>query len=267
MKKPHIFLLMLIAAALGFQGCEKVIEIDTTNAEPQLVIEGAITDETTSQVIRLSKSVAYTEQSVFPAVRGATVRVTDNMGTILSFTEAEPGVYRRLFRGRSGRSYKLEVTAEGKTYTATSVMPARVVLDSLSIATETFFNEEQKELYVNFKDPAAEANFYHFKMFVNGTQIKRPFPYNDRFTNGNNISTQLFYRGDNVESVKTGDVIEVEMQCVDRQMYNYWYVLTQSSGRGPGGGTTPSNPDSNISGGALGYFSAHTVQRMSVTVP
>ncbi|PST84166.1 DUF4249 domain-containing protein [Pedobacter yulinensis] len=267
MKTPSILFVLLAMGALVFQGCEKVIEVDVNNAEPQLVIEGAITDETTSQVVRLSKSVPYTEPSVFPAVRGATVRVTDNLGNTVLFPEAEPGVYRRLLRGQPGRSYKLDVQVEGKSYTATSVMPAKVQLDSLSIATETFFGEEQKELYVNFKDPAGATNYYHFRMFINGRQVQRPLPYNDRFTNGNSISERLFYRSDNIESIKTGDVVEVEMQCVDRQVYNYWFVLTQSSGRGPGGGTTPSNPDSNISGGALGYFSAHTAQRMVVTTP
>jgi len=57
------------------------------------------------------------------------------------------------------------------------------------------------------------------------------------------------------------------MQCVDKKVFTYWYSLSQQGGNGFANSATPSNPTSNISNGALGYFSAHTVQHASVTVP
>ena len=60
---------------------------------------------------------------------------------------------------------------------------------------------------------------------------------------------------------KVGDTITVEMNCIDDKIYTYFSALLQlSGGGGPGGGITPTNPPSNISNGALGYFSAHTVR-------
>jgi hypothetical protein len=56
------------------------------------------------------------------------------------------------------------------------------------------------------------------------------------------------------------------MRCIDGPVYDYFFSLNSIQGNGPGGGTTPTNPVSNISGGALGYFSAFTVQKVSAVV-
>jgi hypothetical protein len=67
-------------------------------------------------------------------------------------------------------------------------------------------------------------------------------------------------------TVKLNDSVAVEMQCISPATYVYFYTLTQQSGAGPGGGTVPSNPPNNITGGALGLFSAHTTQTKSIKI-
>jgi hypothetical protein len=66
--------------------------------------------------------------------------------------------------------------------------------------------------------------------------------------------------------LKPGDLISIEMQCVDKKVSSFYTFLTLM-GTGPGGGTTPNNPPNNISNGSLGLFSAHTVETRSVTIP
>jgi hypothetical protein len=56
------------------------------------------------------------------------------------------------------------------------------------------------------------------------------------------------------------------MHCIDKVTYDYYYSLTQSSRNGPGGGATPANPITNIEGGALGYFAAFTVQKLTKVI-
>ena len=51
------------------------------------------------------------------------------------------------------------------------------------------------------------------------------------------------------------------MQSIDKANYTYWYSMRTGGGQGSGNAAAPSNPISNIEGGALGYFSAHTVVR------
>jgi hypothetical protein len=45
---------------------------------------------------------------------------------------------------------------------------------------------------------------------------------------------------------------------VDENIYNYFYELSNVTATAGIQSTTPANPTSNISNGALGYFSAHT---------
>jgi hypothetical protein len=57
------------------------------------------------------------------------------------------------------------------------------------------------------------------------------------------------------------------MQSIDHTIFTYYSALLEISGDGgAGGGVTPSNPPSNINNGALGYFSAHTVQKKSIVI-
>jgi hypothetical protein len=56
------------------------------------------------------------------------------------------------------------------------------------------------------------------------------------------------------------------MRCIDKGAYDYFYSLDQITSTN-GNSATPANPVSNISGGALGYFSAHTVRKATAVIP
>ncbi|WP_316804779.1 DUF4249 domain-containing protein [Pedobacter nototheniae] len=263
------FTLYFAALCLCLTSCKKIISIDTDNAEPQIVIEANITDKLTDQQIRITKSVGYSDQSIYPKVSGANVTVADNKGNTYTFTEKEPGVYINKMKGVPGLTYSLMVTAENKSYTAISTMPQVVKLDSVGVISNSFFGKERKTAAAYLVDPVLDANYYHFYLYVNGTLSNRIYVNDDRLTNGNKLRLQLYYEksDDDDEGLNTGDKVSVEMECIDANIFKYWYALSQQSGRGPNQGTTPSNPTSNISNNALGYFSAHTYQKISITAP
>ena len=264
MKKLIYFSLLVLV----FSSCKKIISIDTENAEPQIVIEGKINDRLMDQQIKITKTVGYTEKSVFPAVSGASVNVTDSKGVNYVFTEAAPGVYINRMKGAYGLTYTMKVTAEGKTYTATSKMPNYVKVDSIGIINNSFFGNDVKTTAAYLTDPANEANYYRFTLNRNGVYSDRIYVNNDRLTDGNNLRIQLYFNGENDddEDLKSGDKISVEMENIDAHIFDYWYALSSQSDRGPNQGTTPSNPTSNISNNALGYFSANTYQKITATV-
>jgi hypothetical protein len=58
------------------------------------------------------------------------------------------------------------------------------------------------------------------------------------------------------------DSVTIEMHCIDKPVYDYYYSLGNRDNS-----ATPANPVSNIVGGALGYFSAHTVRKTTAVVP
>jgi hypothetical protein len=53
---------------------------------------------------------------------------------------------------------------------------------------------------------------------------------------------------------------------VDKQVYTYLNELLQISGGNGFSSPAPANPESNISGGVLGYFSANTVTSKTVKI-
>lgn len=263
-----IYLSLFSAALLlTFGSCEKVIDVKLNTSASQIVIEGVINDQAGPKTITLSKSVPYTDSNVYPAVTGAQVTVTDETNRIWNFVETSPGKYTvSAMRGVPGRTYTMRVVAEGETYTASSTMPAVVKLDALSIKILSFGNEDYRAVEVHYKDPANIANQYRWVMKVNGVQIKAVFADNDRLTDGNDVVNVLFYSDDENEELEIGDQVDVEMQSIDKNVFNYWFTLSQQTQNGPGGGVTPGNPPSNIDNGALGYFSAHTYQTKTLRV-
>jgi len=266
--KRFIYISVLFVGCLVWSSCEKVIDVKLDTAPNQMVIEGNITDQNEAQLIKISQSVPYTDKNVFPAVKGAKVTVTDDIGHLWTFEEREPGSYSSApFKGISGRTYSLKVNVSSTEYVASSTMPERVHMDSLSLKVFTFGGNDVKQLQVHYHDPAAEVNQYRWIMKIDNIQTKRVFVGNDRFTNGNNVAELLYYSKDNDnKELLGGDEVQVEMQCIDKAVYNYWFTLSEQTKNGPGGGVTPGNPPSNINHNALGYFSAHTTEKVSYKV-
>jgi hypothetical protein len=250
--------------------CQKVIDVQVNTSAAQAVIEGNLTDVRGTQTIKITQSVPYTESNVYPPIQGATVKVSDNAGNNWLFNESQPGLYTfNNIRGVAGRTYTMTVnTTDQKTYTAVSTMPARVALDSVHVRDITFGSTERKAVVAYFNDPPGIANQYRYVLTINGVLSKTVYADDDRLTDGNAIQENLYPRNDEDEftEIKPGDQVQTEMQCIDKDVFTYWFTLRQQYRGGPGGGSTPGNPPSNISNNALGYFSAHTTQSKKIVV-
>ncbi len=62
------------------------------------------------------------------------------------------------------------------------------------------------------------------------------------------------------EVFEPGDTITSYLKTLNEDVYNYFFVLSNiAASGGPGGSVTPQNPDTNIEGGAIGFFSASTI--------
>lgn len=261
--KGHYFILLFFCVIV-YSSCEKVVDIDLKNAVSKVVIEGAVSNLTDTQRVLISRTVPFYDSNTFPGVSGAVVTITDEIGTVYTLRERSPGVYSaRRFRGVPGRVYRLKVISEGVEYAASSAMPRQVMIDSLGLSLTTFFQNEERGIQVLYSDPPDVKNQFRFLLTVNGIKSKSAFAYNDDFNNGRIVSRELL---DFDLDIKSGDIVEVEMQCIDAAMYRYWSGLDQNESRG-GASTTPANPVSNISNGALGYFSAHTQQKETMVIP
>lgn len=254
---------MLIALCTA--ACKKVINLDLGNVSGELVIEGNVTNINGPQTIVLSRNVPFTSPNTYPAVTGATVSVTDDEGNKYPFTEGPAGTYTfNQFMGMTGRTYTLSVNTGGKTYTAQSKMPEVVTLDSLTDKNNIFdASKGKKTISVHFQDPKNMPNQYRFVMWVNRKQVKSIFAFDDEFIDGKYVNLDL---EENDIDIYPKDTVKVEMQCIDKPVYTYWYTLSQQQINNPGGQVAPANPPTNITPATLGYFSAHSSQTMTLIV-
>jgi hypothetical protein len=258
--------LILTAAAITLAACKKVISVDLHNVAPQIVIEGEVTNVKGPYRVRISRSVDFSASNTFPPVTNADVYLTDSTNGITDhLVQADSGLYlARRTVGVAKHTYVLNVTIDGKQYTASSTIPRPVLLDSVTFALNFDFNNKQEiNAVVNFQDPPGLGNYYQFTEVVNGRTLPDIFVFEDRLSDGRYIEQPLF--NDSSYLHKSDDVV-VTMNCVDKNIYNYFFTLANVTGNNNFQTATPANPVTNITGGALGYFSAHTTQRIEIQV-
>lgn len=265
----NIFL--IIISLFLFTSCEKEIDLDLDDKSGNIVIEGNLTDKAGPYYVKITKSVAFTANNTYPIVSNAIVVLSDDTGQSETLNHVGEGFYETInFTTAPGRTYTLKVSAEGKEYTAKSTMPQLVLLDDLQQDSFMVAGELSYTLLPVFTDPVALGNRYLFNFSVNNSG-KMFEAFSDNVNNGAVNQRPLLLPNDDEdgdgEKTKVGDTIYVEMQCIDTNVYTYFTSLLQIiDGGGPGGGITPSNPPSNISNGALGYFSAHTVSKKTYVI-
>lgn len=243
-----------------FSSCEDVIELDLQNADAKLVIEANVNDQLEHQYVKISKTIPFNSSNTFNGFKGAKVTLSTAGIPPITFTEISEGIYRSpQFRGVPGKTYKMEVLAEGKLYTAESTMPLPVLADSISFKTLSFFGDKRIYPSIFYKDPANIQNQYRYILKINN-KYQSDIVFEDRFNDGNAVSDVIIYDGD---EIKSGDTIDVEMQSIDRKVFKYYFAISQIEGNG-GPPVAPANPDSNWNNGALGVFSAYTKSNISI---
>jgi hypothetical protein len=258
--------IILFFSIAFFTSCDKEIQLPLDSNASLLVIDASITDEVGPYIVKISKSKDVSNTQNYPIVENAMVILFDNQGQRDTLSYTNNGIYETNFiKGIAGRTYNLEVLVDGKKYTAASTMANKVSLNNLRVNTFLVNGETRYSIIPEYLDPIQLGNSYRFIQKINDTLDQTFHVFNDNLNNGKINQRPLRGGSDSLE-VKLNDNISVEMQCITRPTYLYYYTLNLQSGAGPGGGTTPANPPTNIQGGALGIFSAHTVTRKTIRV-
>ena len=258
---------VLVVFAVLLFSCKKIVTLKLNNVPSAIVIQGEITSQPGPYYVTINRPVDFYADNSFPPVSGAAVVITTNIGLVDSLVEVSPGVYAtHLIQGFPGLTFNLSVTTGGVNYTASSTMPAPVALDSISYQENNGFGRKQISAVANFQDPVGVKNYYQFVETINGVRLSKDlFLFDDRLSDGRYIDYTLF---NDSTYLQQGSALQMDMYCVDSAVYNYFYQLLQSGGVSSfNTAASPANPTSNISNGAYGYFSAHTVSSQTGFVP
>ena len=262
-----IYIPVFILAFFVISSCEKVIEFDLLESEEAFVIEAIITNSKQPFTVLVSKTSPYFGAKSNHPVSGAIVSVRAEKGKTKYFEEIEPGVYQ--LRGTiasAGYWYIIDVEYDGVNYTAKSFMNEVVPILDLSFSYFDGFGFFDSGYKVNtyIRDPAGTENYYRLKYYVNSriADDKGEIAlYTDQLFNGKDIGL-----GQRSQVFQETDTLTIELQSIDKAVYNYFSMLESISGGSLQQTASPANPVSNFSNGALGYFSAYTFDRKTVVI-
>ena len=269
-KSNPVFLIGILTITIFvFAGCEKVINLNLVESKPQLVIEGLITDGAGPYTVKLSKTGSYFDEPVLPLVTKAVVVISDNLGITDTLKETKPGIYlTSKVQGIPGRTYNLSVLSENIRYTATSTMFSHVPIDSLKlrksysegIAIGSDGKQDARvEIHCFFRDPP-EKNFYRAYIYTNGNRGYEDYKlYDDQYTNGKQTDLQ-------VKRAHIGDIIRVDLISLDKSTYKYYTTFNDLIHSNPIFGSTPMNPNTNLTNGALGFFGACAISTKTIII-
>lgn len=265
--KNHFAVLTTAILSILFSSCEKIIDVELNEADKKYVIEANVSNISGEAAeVRISQTKAFNESNVFSGISGAVVTIQVNNNTVYTLTETSTGIYQtNAFTGTPGVVYNLKVMIGTNEFTAICKMPEQLVsLEKLSVDNFGFAGNSSKVIVPEYVDPVGLGNSYRFIQWVNGVQEKRVFVYNDELSDGLR-STRPLANPNSTGDLETGDMVSIVMQCIEPAVYTYWYSLDQAATGSSN--ATPANPVTNIKGGALGYFSAHSISIKSIQVP
>lgn len=256
---PFIFLLLI-------SGCEKVIEINLNEVNPEIVIEASLTNQSGSAKVEISKTADYFGAFEKMMISDASVVLSDDKGASYKLEETEAGIFtNEKIIPQTGSTYTLSVEVEGEIYEATSTLNPAVEIQSLS-----FFFEEGESIFdegyylmLHIKDPPGENNYYRVNIYKNGrlrTDGSDLIIFSDRLVEGKEVEITL-------RSVlfKKGSVATVELISLDKSAFDFYRTFTDVTTNNPGS-AAPANPTSNFSNGALGFFSAYSFDEETVVI-
>lgn len=266
-----LLFLNFFLALLFMSSCTEKISIDLDESYTRLVVEGSVTTDTTSHLVRLTTTTSYYYPESPPAVEGASVSISDGVDTI-ALEEGLPGYYwtPENYFGIPGKTYSLliqlrEPIGGYSDYQASTHLNTINDLDSISMLFHPdWMKEGVWEIKCYVQEPPTK-DWYRFLIYKNNklftNAIQHWFIVDDKYFNGsyaNGATVSYLRQGNPYEKLEVGDTIAVEVDNITEDYFNYiTQVQIEVSGSNPMFGGPPANVKGNINHGAIGFFAAY----------
>ena len=270
MKYAYYILGLLLLAA-----CEFEIQPELAEPEELMVIDAFLNDRPERQIIHITRSQPYFENSEPEKIASLNVTLHDLTADIeYSFIEGDDAYYLETDNavGKVGHEYRLVVETPLETFEAFATMNRVPAIDSIGYEfNEANFLVDQNHFTAQFYavDPKGVGDCYWIKGWKNGVYFNKPEELNMAFdasvSPGQPIDGQLFvfpiragfinpYADDSdpestemVPPYEIGDSLYVEIHSIDRAAFDFLYALYFQINRPGGFGEIFSSPLSNLS--------------------
>ena len=204
MMRALIRYLLALIVPIWMMGCEDVIDLKLDPGPPQLAVDAWLTNEPGPQQIRLTLTAPYFLNDFAQPATGATVTVTDDLGTVFNFTDrSADGNYvwqpdSNEIMGQIGRSYSLSIDYDGSNYVANTEIKRVPDIDSI------FYEFREEELgqpagyyaEVYARDLLGPGDTYWIRTYKNGEFLNKPqeiiLAFDAAFSAGGNFDGKVF---------------------------------------------------------------------------
>ena len=262
----YVVLVLLISS------CTSIIQVSVPSGSKQLVVDAFLDNSAKPQKIRLTFNDNYFSEVPTPAVIGANVSLTDlTNNTTYTFTPDAQGnyIYKPIINdsmGQVNHKYQLNISYNGNTYLATSVLNPTIPVDTV------LFRSNRTDIYNQYpndttnpksfypllfaQDIKGQVNYYWIKTYKNSIRYDQPAQMNF-FQDGGYVGTDgdfvrppynFFGLIDNDKPLYRYDTLKVEIYSTDANTNDFLLQMQTQMTNSQAGlfAVTPQNVKTNI---------------------
>ena len=224
-------LLKLIILIIIFHSCEKVIDIETEFDDKRLVIDASISKHRDSidgiASVKLSETIPYfsDQESI---VKNASVKIETNQIVYNLVYNNDKKEYSSIIKNINKEEFVLSIIRNENTYTSSEKLITTPKIKSVIFGDRKSLNKDEVELRVTFIDPPEKGNYYLWKFGPKKSGKYDYLPALDKYINGNEFTFSFFI--DKTEYLQNSDFINIEINGISENYYNYLNILTSQAG-------------------------------------
>ncbi|MDE6491335.1 MAG: DUF4249 domain-containing protein [Muribaculaceae bacterium] len=249
-----------LVAFVALSGCEKELDFAYRDIEPLTVIEGCVTGA--GARVSITLTTPMNEPMNRTRLTDATVTLTDlTTSAMVELTADDAGYFACGDGGVAGHIYRLDVSRNGATYTATSTMQTATEISAMEFQWMKMPYDDVAVLQVTFDDDMREqGECYWVRLYRNGEPYKWSIVTDLLAVDGRIDEVLMTSRRDVDEEdddtvLRDGDVVTASVSRISRAMYDYLEAI---------GNGTSNGPRMFDGGFCLGYFLASPVSECSI---
>lgn len=247
----------IVLGSIFLLSCEKNIDIPLENTSPQVIVEGTIQQNEKPKILITRSSDYFATLPTTPAeiakyiVQNAVVTVSN--GTVTESLHPVLDTKYPFFYytsdnlvGEIGKTYELNIQADGKTLTSSTTIPNPVMLDSIWFKRSDVANNDSiGYVWVRHPDPPELNNCYRIYVQVNSEDryYAIPNPFDDKFMNGTTYDAFIIHpdptgeydraKNRKIGYFQRGDTVRINLASIGTRELQFYRVYENNrSGRG-----------------------------------
>lgn len=225
--RQWIYIMLIPLAVVNLFSCEDVIEVDVSQYEKRLIVDGIVRiniDEPLTEVrIKVSETSSFFGDIQPASLQNITLNnLTNPEPGIPILGEIEPGVYGGFKSTESLISdrWVVIITYEDKFFIAFAEFIPTVPIDNIAFGENTLFDEDDTELIVTFTDEDERDDHYIFDFDFENFLVTE-----DEFYQGQQFEFSYFYD----EDLESGEEIEISILGADLGLFNYMNIILEQT--------------------------------------